>query len=76
MSAKDRLGVRRASPGKAGKMRKTIILAMVMVLALALAGTAYAATFAGTRGDNTFVGMDRGDRAVMRAGDDQANGKG
>ncbi len=48
-------------------MRKMIILAMVIVLALAFAGATYAATYDGTRGDNTFVGTDRGDRAVMRA---------
>ena len=56
-------------------MRKVIILAATMVLALALAGAAYAASYDGTREDNNFVETPRGDRAVMKAGDDRANGK-
>lgn len=57
-------------------MRKTTTLAAMVVLVLAFAGAAYAATYEGTRGDDRFVGADRGDGAVLRAGDDYANGKG
>lgn len=54
-------------------MRKAIILAVTM--ALALAGAAYAATYDGSRHSDRFVGTSQGDRAVMRAGNDYANGK-
>ena len=57
-------------------VRRAILLVATAALVLSSASVAYAASYDGTRGDNRFVGTDRGDRAVMRAGDDYANGKG